>query len=174
MAESLYDLSCRLISGDDVPLSAFRGQVLLIVNTASYCGFTPQYAGLEMLHRDYAARGFSVLGFPSNDFLEEPLGDERVHQFCLQSYHVTFPMFARVHVNGRRQVPLFALLKKQSPGLFGSRAIKWNFTKFLVDRSGRVVGRFGPFALPSRLRGHIEPLLRQPQPMTAAREPVPC
>jgi glutathione peroxidase len=162
MPGSIYELSCRLITGEMVPLSRFRGRVLLVVNTASYCGFTPQYAGLEQLQRDYAERGFSVLAFPSNDFFEEPLGDQKVHEFCLQNYEITFPLFARVHVNGSRQDPLFALLKAQAPGLFGSRAIKWNFCKFLISRDGRVVRRFGPFALPSLLRRHIEPLLQQP------------
>lgn len=171
MTASLYDLSCRLISGETVALSAFRHQVLLIVNTASYCGFTPQYAGLEQLQRAFAGRGFSVLAFPSNDFLEEPLEDARVHEFCLQNYNISFPMFARVHVNGRRQEPLFALLKAQAPGLFGFRAIKWNFSKFLVDRSGQVVARFGPFTLPSRLHSHIEPLLSAP---VAEGETPPC
>ncbi len=165
MTRSIHDLTCRLITGEALPLSRFRDRVLLVVNTASYCGFTPQYAGLEQLQRDYAERGFSVLAFPSNDFFEEPLGDRHVHDFCLQNYHVTFPLFARVRVNGEEQEPLFALLKRQAPGLFGSRAIKWNFCKFLVDRDGTVVRRFGPFALPSLLRRHIEPLLRSPEPL---------
>ncbi len=164
MTQSIYDLTCQLITGEPMPLSRFRGQVLLVVNTASYCGFTPQYAGLEQLQRDYGERGFSVLAFPSNDFFEEPLGDRHVHEFCLQNYHVTFPLFARAHLNGSHQEPLFALLKARVPGLFGSRAIKWNFCKFLVDREGRVLRRFGPFALPSLLRRHIEPLLQLPAP----------
>ncbi len=168
MTRSIHDLTCRLITGESLPLSRFRGQVLLVVNTASWCGFTPQFAGLEQLHRDYAARGFSVLAFPTNDFLQEPFADPHLHDFCLHSYQTTFPLFARVHVNGGRQDPLFALLKAQAPGLFGSRAIKWNFCKFLVDGDGRVVGRFGSFALPSLLRRHIEPLL----PPLAARSVV--
>ena len=159
MSNAIFDLTCRLITGESLSLSRFRGQVLLVVNTASCCGFTPQYEGLEQLQRDYVARGFNVLGFPTNDFFQEPLGDQRVHEFCLRSYDVTFPMFGRVHVNGANQHPLFAMLKAQAPGLFGSRAIKWNFCKFLIDRDGRVVRRFGSFALPSLLRRHIEPLL---------------
>lgn len=159
MTDSIHDLTCQLITGEPLPLSRYRGQVLLVVNTASWCGFTPQYAGLEQLQRDYGARGFSVLAFPSNEFLEEPFSDTQIHDFCLHNYHITFPLFGRVRVNGAQQDPLFALLKAQAPGLFGSRAIKWNFCKFLVDGDGRVLRRFGPFALPSLLRRFIEPLL---------------
>lgn len=161
MTSSIYDLSCRLITGKMLPLSQLRGQVLLIVNTASHCGFTYQYGRLENLHRTYHDRGFSVLGFPSNDFLEEPYSDEQIHEFCLAHYHITFPLFAKVAVNGRRQDPLFAHLKQQAPGMFGSRSIKWNFSKFLVDRSGRVAGRYSPLAPLGRLRRPIENLLGQ-------------
>lgn len=162
MTASLYDLSCRLINGKMLPLADLRGQVLLIVNTASYCGFAPQYSGLETLYKGYHQSGFSVLGFPSNDFMQEPFNDEHVHNFCLSNYGVSFPMFAKVHVNGSHQDPLFAHLKQHAPGLFASRAIKWNFSKFLLDRSGNVVARFGPFTLPSRLRKPIEKVLSQP------------
>lgn len=168
MTASIYDFSCRLINGKMLPLAELRGQVLLIVNTASYCGFTPQYSGLETLYKRYYQRGFSVLGFPSNDFMEEPLNDEQVHNFCLSNYGVSFPMFAKTRVNGSGQDPLFAHIKHQVPGLFASRAIKWNFSKFLVDRSGNVIARFGPFTLPSRLRGPIEKLLNQPADQSSA------
>ncbi len=161
MTRSLYDLSCRLITGKMLPLSQLRGQVLLIVNTASHCGLTPQYAGLEKLHRTYHDRGFSVLGFPSNDFLEEPRAEEHIHDFCLSHYHITFPLFAKIAVNGRRQDPLFAHLKEQAPGLFASRSIKWNFSKFLIDRNGRVVARHSPLMPPRWLRRPIEKLLEQ-------------
>jgi len=169
MNTSVYDFSCRLNNGESMPLTQFRGQVLLIVNTASYCGFTPQYNGLEALYRDYRDRGFSVLGFPSNDFLEEPFNDDHVHDFCLSNYGVSFPLFAKVHVNGNRQDPLFAFLKQSAPGLFASRAIKWNFSKFLLDRNGRIVARHGPLKLPSRLRNSIETLLSTPYQRPAAR-----
>ncbi|MET0378753.1 MAG: glutathione peroxidase [Spongiibacteraceae bacterium] len=159
MTTCIYDLSCRLINGKMLPLAELRGQVLLIVNTASYCGFTPQYSGLETLYKSYHQRGFNVLGFPSNDFMEEPFNDERVHNFCLSNYGVSFPLFAKVHVNGNAQDPLFAHLKQHAPGLFASRAVKWNFSKFLLDRNGKVVARYGPLTLPSRLRGPIEKLL---------------
>ena len=161
MTSSLYDLSCRLITGKMLPFSQLRGQVLLIVNTASHCGFTPQYSGLENLHRTYHDRGFSVLGFPSNDFLEEPLTDEHIYDFCLSHYHITFPLFAKIAVNGRRQDPLFAHLKEQAPGLLASRSVKWNFSKFLVDRNGRVVARYSPLMPPRWLRSPIEKLLEQ-------------
>lgn len=164
MTASIYDLSCRLINGKLLPLGQLRGQVLLIVNTASYCGFTAQYSGLEKLYRMYNNRGFSVLGFPSNDFMEEPFSDLQVHNFCLHNYGVSFPLFSKVHVNGKAQDPLFAHLKQHAPGLFASRAIKWNFSKFLVDRGGRVVGRYGPLRLPSRLHHVIENLLDHPAP----------
>ena len=162
MTASIYDLSCRLINGKLLPLAQLRGQVLLIVNTASYCGFTPQYSGLEKLYRAYSDRGFNVLAFPSNDFMEEPFNDVHVHNFCLHNYGVSFPLFAKIHVNGRSQDPLFAYLKQQAPGLFASRAIKWNFSKFLVDRNGHVAGRYGPLRLPSRLHRVIENLLDRP------------
>jgi glutathione peroxidase len=162
MTSSIYNLSCRLINGNLLPLSQLRGQVLLIVNTASYCGFTSQYRGLENLYRKYSDRGFAVLAFPSNDFMEEPFSDERVHNFCLHNYGVSFPLFAKVHVNGRAQDPLFAHLKRHAPGLFFSRSIKWNFSKFLLDRDGCVTGRYGPLRLPSGLHSAIETLLDRP------------
>ena len=136
------------------------GPVLLIVNTASKCGFTPQYDGLESLYRNLGARGFVVLGFPSNQFGEQEPGDEEeIATFCKLQYDVSFPMFAKIDVNGAKASPLFDWLKSATPGLLGSRAIKWNFTKFLVDRQGNAVRRFAPMTPPARLRSEIEALL---------------
>jgi glutathione peroxidase len=147
------------IDHEPIPLAQYRGNVLLIANTASFCGFTPQYRGLEYLYRTYRARGFVVLGFPSNDFIQEPLGDKRISEFCVRNYGVSFPMFGKVTVNGPDTAPLFKLLKARARGLFGSEAIKWNFTKFLVDRNGTVIGRFGPTTFPRQLSSRIESLL---------------
>jgi glutathione peroxidase len=131
-----------------------------VVNTASKCGFTPQYAGLEALHRKYAARGFSILGFPCNQFgAQEPGTAAEIGNFCSLTYDVTFPMFAKIDVNGSAAHPLFRYLKGQRKGLFGTEAIKWNFTKFLVDRSGRAIARFAPTTNPSELEGEVEKLL---------------
>ncbi len=141
-------------------LSDHAGKVLLIVNTASRCGFTPQYAGLEALHRRYADRGFAVLAFPCNQFgAQEPGDAAEIANFCTTSYDVTFPVFARVDVNGADADPLFAVLKAEAPGLLGSQAIKWNFTKFLIDREGRAVRRYAPTTRPGDLSADIEALL---------------
>jgi glutathione peroxidase len=156
----LPDLLLPDIRGETVPLSYYAGRPLLIVNTASKCGFTPQYEGLEALHRDYAARGLAVLGFPCNQFgAQEPGDAAEIATFCKLSYDVRFPLFAKIDVNGAEASPLFVWLKDKAPGLFGTRAIKWNFTKFLVDREGRRVTRFGPRTPPEKLRGAIEALL---------------
>jgi glutathione peroxidase len=155
----VHDFSARSLSGEDVPLQRFEGQVLLIVNTASACGFTPQYQGLETLHRELAPRGFSVLGFPCNQFGGQEPGDAKaIAEFCSSNYHVSFPMFDKIDVNGGNVHPLYRYLKGEKSGLLGS-AIKWNFTKFLVDRAGRVVGRHAPTARPEGLRQEIEALL---------------
>ena len=155
----VYDFTAQSLAGEQVPLKRFEGQVLLIVNTASACGFTPQYKGLEQLHRELAPRGFAVLGFPCNQFGGQEPGDARqIEQFCAGKYDVTFPMFAKIDVNGRHAHPLFDHLKKAKSGLLGS-SIKWNFTKFLVDRSGTVVGRYAPTATPEGIRREIEALL---------------
>ena len=139
---------------------AWRGRVLLVVNTASKCGFTPQYAGLEALQKKYAARGFTVLGFPCNQFGAQEPGDEaEIANFCKLTYDVDFPMFAKINVNGDAADPLFQDLKKQAPGLLGSEAIKWNFTKFLIDRNGEVVDRYAPATKPEALEADIEKLL---------------
>lgn len=143
-----------------VDLARYAGEVLLIVNTASKCGFTPQYAGLEALYRRYAGRGFTVLGFPCNQFgAQEPGDAAEIASFCSLTYDVTFPVFAKVDVNGAHTDPLFAALKQQAPGLLGLEGIKWNFTKFLVGRDGQVVERYAPTTKPEALAADIEKLL---------------
>ena len=155
----VYDFMAQSLAGEQVPLKRFEGQVLLIVNTASACGFTPQYKGLEQLQRELAPRGFVVLGFPCNQFGGQEPGDaKQIEAFCESKYDVTFPMFAKIDVNGSHAHPLFHYLKNEKSGLLGS-SIKWNFTKFLVDRSGRVVGRYAPTATPEAIRKEIEALL---------------
>ncbi len=157
---SLYDFTASRLDGSDSSLRDYEGRVLLIVNTASKCGFTPQYKGLEALYRDYAPRGFSVLGFPCNQFGEQEPGDsDEIGQFCEVNYGVTFPLFAKIDVNGEAAHPLYQWLKTEAPGVLGSERIKWNFTKFLIDRDGRVVGRFAPTTKPEELKSHIERLL---------------
>lgn len=156
---SIYDFTAKSLDGKDVSLGDWRGKVMLIVNTASKCGFTYQYQGLEALHRDYAARGLAVLGFPCNQFGKQEPGDAaEIANFCSLTYDVTFPMFAKIDVNGDNAHPLYTWLKSQKRGFLFSR-IKWNFTKFLVDRSGKVVGRFGPTTKPEALKAAIEGLL---------------
>ena len=146
--------------GSATDLSAHAGKVLLIVNTASQCGFTPQYAGLEALYRRYADRGFAVLAFPCNQFGKQDPGDAaELASFCSTTYDVTFPVFAKVEVNGDGAAPLFRHLKREAPGLLGSEGIKWNFTKFLVDRDGRVVDRYAPTTKPEDLAKDVEALL---------------
>ena len=156
---SIYDFSARSLAGEDTPLKRFEGKVLLVVNTASACGFTPQYKGLETLQQKYAARGFSVLGFPCNQFgRQEPGTAAQIEQFCSSNYAVSFPMFDKIEVNGDNAHPLYQYLRREKSGLLGS-AIKWNFTKFLIDRSGRVVGRYAPTTAPEQLTKDIEALL---------------
>lgn len=157
---SIYDFTAKSLDGKDVPLGDWRGKVMLIVNTASKCGFTYQYQGLEALHRDYAARGLVVLGFPCNQFRQQEPGDAaQIANFCSLTYDVTFPMFAKIDVNGENAHPLYKWITKEKRGFLGSSRIKWNFTKFLVDRSGKVVGRFSPTTKPEALRVAIEGLL---------------
>ena len=154
-----YDFEAETLDGKPAPLSDYAGKVLLIVNTASKCGFTPQYQGLESLHRKYADRGFEVLGFPCNQFGHQEPGDAaEIANFCSLTYDVTFPMMKKIEVNGPRTHPLYAWLKREKGGLLGA-GIKWNFTKFLIDREGRVAGRFAPTAEPKSLEGAIEGLL---------------
>ena len=155
----VYEFTAKSLAGDDVPLKQFEGQVLLIVNTASKCGFTPQYEGLEALHRELSPRGFAVLGFPCNQFGGQEPGDARqIAEFCDSKYDVSFPMFEKIDVNGANAHPLYNYLKGEKTGLLGS-SIKWNFTKFLVDRSGKVVARHAPTATPQGLKKEIEGLL---------------
>ena len=157
---TVTNFTVRMPDGSPAALAEHAGKVLLIVNTASRCGFTPQYEGLEALHRGYADRGFEVLGFPCNQFgAQEPGDAAEIANFCSLTYDVTFPMFAKVDVNGVDADPLFAALKKEAPGLLGSQTIKWNFTKFLVDRSGKVVQRYAPTTKPEALKADIEALL---------------
>jgi glutathione peroxidase len=154
------DIPLKSIDGKPAALADFAGQTLLIVNVASQCGFTPQYAGLEALHRRFRARGFSVLGFPCDQFGHQEPGDEaEIRNFCSLNYDVTFPMFAKIEVNGDNAHPLFKALKRDAPGLLGTQAIKWNFTKFLVDRECRVVRRYAPSDKPEKLAGDIEAAL---------------
>ena len=155
----IYDFTAQSLAGEQVSLKQFEGQVLLIVNTASACGFTPQYKGLEELHRSLSPRGFAVLGFPCNQFgAQEPGDASAIEAFCDRNYGVTFPMFAKIDVNGSKAHPLYDYLRSEKSGLLGS-SIKWNFTKFVVDRSGRVVSRHPPTATPEGLRREIEALL---------------
>ena len=159
-AASVYDFSVTTIDGSEQTLAAYRDQVLLIVNVASKCGFTPQYAALEALHRKLHGRGFSVLGFPCNQFgQQEPGNEDEIKSFCSLTYDVTFPMFAKVDVNGPGTHPLFQYLKQQQPGLLGSQGIKWNFTKFLVDQHGLVRKRYGSVDKPESIEPEIEALL---------------
>jgi len=161
--ETVFDFEAETLNGATQSLAEFKGKVLLIVNTASQCGFTPQYAGLEKLHRTYKERGLVVLGFPCNQFgAQEPGDAAEIGAFCDRNYGVSFPIFAKVDVNGERAHPLYQYLKKTKPGLLGplgGGAIKWNFTKFLADRSGRVVARYAPATKPESLTGDIEKLL---------------
>lgn len=157
---SVYDFTAKRLDGEEVALAQFRGDVLMIVNTASRCGFTPQYQGLEALYRAHKDRGFAVLGFPCNQFgNQEPGTATQIAAFCSESFDVTFPLFAKIDVNGDHAHPLYRFLKVQRPGLLGSQAIKWNFTKFLVDRSGQVVARHAPTTTPEALGHEIEHLL---------------
>ena len=156
----LLALSAPLPGGGAQPLSDYRGKVLLIVNTASRCGFTPQYEGLEALQRRFGERGFQVLAFPCNQFGRQEPGDAaEIAAFCTTKYDVTFPVFAKVEVNGAGADPVFQHLKKAAPGVLGSEGVKWNFTKFLVDREGQVVARYAPATAPEKLAGDIERLL---------------
>lgn len=155
----LYDLTARLATGEEQALDAYRGRALLIVNVASQCGFTPQYRGLQALHEEFAPRGFAVLAFPCDQFgQQEPGSDAQIAEFCDRRYGVTFPVFAKIEVNGRRAHPLYVWLKRQKGGLLGS-GIKWNFTKFLVDRAGVVRGRFAPPTPPERLARDVAAML---------------
>ena len=157
---TIYEFTVSLLDGRAMSLSEFRGKVLLVVNTASRCGFTPQYADLEQLYQTYKDRGFEVLGFPCNQFAaQEPGTEAEIGAFCQQNYGVSFPVFTKIAVNGQHTHPLYAFLKRQKPGVFGTEGIKWNFTKFLVDRKGRPTGRYAPSVEPKSLTAAIERLL---------------
>ncbi len=162
MPDSVYEFSATTIAGKDIDLSDYRGKVLLIVNTASKCGFTPQYKGLQALYSEYKDRGLEILGFPCNQFQnQEPGSEMQIMEFCELNYGVSFPMFGKIDVNGTNAHPLFRYLTGQLPGLMGSKAIKWNFTKFLIDREGKPVKRFGPATAPEKMSKDIVALLKQ-------------
>ena len=157
---TVYDFEALQINGKPVLLSEFRGQAMLIVNTASACGFTPQFAGLEGLHKNYAEKGLVVLGFPCNQFGAQDKGsNEEIAGFCQVNYGVTFPMMAKIEVNGERAHPLYRWLASEAPGLLGTKAIKWNFTKFLVGKNGAVLRRYAPTDTPASLKKDIEAAL---------------
>lgn len=158
--DNVYQFSAKAINGEEVSLSAFKDKVMLIVNVASKCGFTSQYKGLEQLHKDLADKGLTVLGFPCNQFGgQEPGSEEEIKGFCDMNYGVTFPLFSKVEVNGDNAAPLYNYLKEKAPGIMGSKAVKWNFTKFLVDKNGQVIKRFAPKDKPEDIRSEIEKIL---------------
>jgi glutathione peroxidase len=160
-ASSIYDFSANSLAGKRADLAALQGKVLLIVNTASQCGFTPQYKGLQALYEKYHDQGFEILAFPCNQFGAQEPGDAAdIASFCDTSYGVTFPMFSKVDVNGSNAAPLFTFLKDKAPGLLGTKDIKWNFTKFLVDRDGKVTSRYAPTTRPEAMGADIEKLLK--------------
>ncbi|MFN9472521.1 glutathione peroxidase [Acidovorax sp.] len=160
MPETIYDFEALQMNGQSVPLSQYRGKVLLIVNTASACGFTPQFGGLEELHKEYANQGLVVLGFPCNQFgSQDPGSNDEIASFCQLNYGVSFPMMAKIDVNGANASPLYKWLSAEAPGLLGSKAIKWNFTKFLVGKDGKVIRRYAPQDAPKKLAGDIEAAL---------------
>ncbi|MBO4121584.1 glutathione peroxidase [Cupriavidus gilardii] len=161
--DNVYQFTAESLAGQPVSLSQFEGKVLLIVNTASECGFTPQYAGLQKLHERHAGRGFAVLGFPCNQFGKQEPGDaQQIGQFCESRFQVSFPMFAKIDVNGTNAHPLYRWLTAQKPGLLGIEAIKWNFTKFLLRRDGTVYKRYAPTTRPEDIEADIETLLADP------------
>lgn len=152
MPKSLFDFTMKDIAGNDVPLSQYAGKVTLVVNTASKCGLTPQFEGLEALYKESKDSGFEILGFPCNQFAEQEKGsDSEIAEFCLKNYGVTFPMFSKIDVNGDHAAPLYQFLKSEAPGLLRSGRIKWNFTKFLLGRDGKVIRRFSPTTKPEKL-----------------------
>jgi len=163
---TLYDFTARALDGQERPLSEFAGQVVLVVNVASRCGFTPQYSGLEALYRSFHDQGFAVLGFPCNQFGHQEPGDEaQIRDFCDTQYGISFPIYAKIDVNGADAHPLYRWLKEQKPGLLGTEAIKWNFTKFLVGRDGQVVRRYAPTDTPNSLKADVTQALAAPAPM---------
>lgn len=160
MTDNLLNIPCTTLSGEQKTLADYAGKVVLVVNTASKCGFTPQYKGLEALWQAYKDRGLVILGFPCNQFGQQEPGDEAaISEFCELNFGVTFPLFKKVEVNGSNAHPLFVQLKKRAPGLLGSQGIKWNFTKFLINRDGQSVKRYAPATKPEALKTAIEALL---------------
>jgi len=158
--QSIYDFKVKTIYGKETTLETYKGKVMLIVNVASKCGYTPQYEGLEALYKKYKEKGFVILGFPCNQFAsQEPGSEAEIQNFCRVNFGVTFPMFAKINVNGEKTHPLYSYLKSQQPGFLGSESIKWNFTKFLVDKEGKVIDRFGSSTKPKSLEEIIEKLL---------------
>ncbi len=159
-SETIYPFECKTITGDSMPMSEYRGKVLLIVNTASKCGFTPQYKGLEKLQQEFSDQDFAVLGFPCNQFGQQEPGDEKaIQEFCDLTYQTSFPMFKKIEVNGDSAAPLYEFMKTKAPGLLGSKSVKWNFNKFLINRQGEVVKRFAPKDKPESLTQQIKELL---------------
>ena len=160
MSDNVFDFSCTTSSGGKKSLEDYRGKVLLVVNTASKCGFTPQFAGLEEMYEKYRERGLEILGFPCNQFgKQDPGSNDEITEFCQLNYGVSFPMFGKIEVNGRGADPLYQHLKKEAPGALGTRGIKWNFTKFLINRDGEVLKRFAPATTPAQIAKEIERLI---------------
>jgi len=160
MNTEFYSLTAKSLQGKEISMETYKGKTVLVVNTASKCGLTPQFEGLEQLYRDYEAKGLVILGFPSNQFANQEPGDEKeIRNFCSLNYDVSFPLFAKIDVNGANTHPLYQYLKSQAKGLLGSEAIKWNFTKFLVDKQGNVVQRYAPTDKPESIEKDIAPLL---------------
>jgi len=160
MSPSIYHFEVKNIQGETVPLETYQGKVLLIVNTASKCGFTPQYDGLEKIYKEYHAQGLEILGFPCNQFgAQEPGSEAEIASFCQLNYGVSFPMFAKIDVNGSHSHPLYDYLKTQAPGLLGSKDVKWNFTKFLVDVNGKVIKRYAPQDTPESIGRELKKYL---------------
>lgn len=160
MTDDVYQFSGTSIKGQQVPLADFKGKVMLVVNTASKCGFTPQFKGLEAMYEKYHEQGLEILGFPCNQFLkQDPGSNQEIAEFCELNYGVSFPMFEKVDVNGGDAHPLFKFLKAKAPGVLGSQAIKWNFTKFLVDKDGKVVARYAPKDTPEQIESKVRELL---------------
>ena len=160
MTKNIYQFSCKDSSGQEINLGDFKGKTLLIVNTASQCGFTPQYKGLEQLQTKYSSEEFSVLAFPCNQFGSQEKGSEQdIKEFCTKNYAVTFPIFSKVEINGNKAEPLFKFLKQQIKGFMGTEAVKWNFSKFLVNKNGHVVKRYGSLDFPENLESEIKALL---------------
>ena len=156
-----YDFNAKNIRGEEVSMSVYKNKVILVVNVASKCGYTPQYEGLEKLYKSYKAQGFEVLGFPCNQFRnQEPGTEKEIQNFCKVNFGVTFPLFSKIDVNGDNADPLYVYLKKQAPGLLGTESIKWNFTKFLIDRDGKVITRYGSSTKPADIAKDIEKLLK--------------